>query len=66
MSPQEVANLKNVDIRTVRRILRDAARRAAIFPGATSVGEGKRKLWNIPADEAKAWQPNYSKQRPRR
>ena len=66
MSPKEVAALKKVNVMTVWRILRDDERRAAIFPGATSFGEGARKLWDIPADEAEAWTPIYSKQRPRR
>ena len=63
MSPEQVAALKKVNVESVRRILREDARRQAIFPGAISIGEGKSKRWDIPEDQAVAWQPVYSKQR---
>lgn len=57
MSPHQVAALKKVNVESVRRILRDDARRQAIFPGAISIGEGANRRWDIPEDEAIAWQP---------
>jgi len=57
MSPAQVAAMKKVNVESVRRILRDDARRQAIFPGAISIGAERSKRWDIPPEEAEAWQP---------
>jgi hypothetical protein len=57
LTPQEVADLKHKTRQSVINILQDEERRKEIFPNAIKEGEGKRGLWKIPLDEARAWQP---------
>lgn len=57
MSPKEVAAIKKISVESVRRILRDEQRRLKVFPHASSIGEGKSKRWDIPAEDVKKWHP---------
>jgi len=57
LSPDDVATLKEVSVQSVYMILRDSSRRAKIFPSATFEGDGVRRTWRIPQDEAERWQP---------
>lgn len=56
-TPAQVAALHGVSPETVRRILRNPARRAATFPGAVRTGAGARAVWLVPEPEARAWVP---------
>lgn len=57
LSPEEVANLKQKTRQSVINILSSDKRRNEIFPNAIKEGIGKRGLWKIPLEEARAWQP---------
>lgn len=57
LSTEEAARRKGVARETIVRLLRDAARREAIFPGAIMLGVGRRGIWHVPAGEVEAWQP---------
>jgi hypothetical protein len=55
----EAAALANVTEHSVYAVLQDAARRAAIFPGAyhTNPDNRRRGEWRIPRSQVEAWQP---------
>lgn len=58
LSPAETAAKAQTSVQAVRDVLRDDARRAAIFPGAYRTSDHpQRGEWRIPRAEVEAWQP---------
>lgn len=52
------ARIAGVSVQAVRDVLRDDARRAAIFPGAYRTSDHpQRGEWRIPRAEVEAWKP---------
>ena len=57
MSPGEAAQARGVSKQAVYGVLQDEARRREIFPTAFKMGEGKRGIWILDAEEVLRWQP---------
>ena len=61
LTPERVAAEKDVDVRTVLRILRDERRQEAIFPLAYSEGAGQRRIWRLNPHDVEYWKPANTK-----
>lgn len=57
LSIQDAATLKGTSTRAIYDILSSAARRARIFPRAQKIGEGRRGVWLLHADDVESWTP---------